>query len=213
MTYVFYTRLREAQRDATTFWKDDLNRDKHVFMDMFGDFHTQFAFLKTIFRAYWTEEKTFGLAQIAARLKRKSIKKDCKIYFEAEELILHIFQGFNLALATKILDSGKFSDTQLGPKQVFELVTDIVKNVRIHDDFRNPSKDHFITNIQDATKSLIHLITIFFYFKKAIRSADGFSVLRSMKYLFINFLGIRLLIFCYFIFKVTNPLARKLPTV
>ena len=133
-------------------------------MDMFGDFHTQFAYMKTIFRTYWTDIKHFGLGQICQRLRRKSIKKDCKVYFAGEELLLHIFQSYTLALASKVLEKkANLNSLRLGPEHVFEVSTEILRNsVRAQFNCRKHRKDQFLTNNKDIGLALIHDITLFF---------------------------------------------------
>jgi hypothetical protein len=185
-------RLREVQQNKLNTFRPHPHENRQIFIDMFGDFHTQFAYMKAIFRNYWANPNVLGLSQICTRLKRKSIKKECKVYFDGEELLLHTFQGYIIAHATKILQTRRATNSKAyGPSDVFEIAREICEELRLNDVTSTPfnRKDHFITNAKDIAKILISDIVVFFYFKKVIRASDGYGVLRSLKILFIKFLG------------------------
>lgn len=192
-------RLRTCQDNQLAYWEPNLVRDMQCFLDMFGDFHTQFAYAKTIFRTYWTPDSYPGLSAICRRLRRTSIKKESKIFFESEELLLHVFQGFILSSAVKAMAkiyptiftemSSKWPlQRDPTPDDVFRIARLILNDMKILDTVKSlknvPISDPII-----ITKKMIFDITIFFYFKNGIRKADGFKVVRSLKFLFIRFLG------------------------
>lgn len=173
-------------------------RDRKIFIDMFGDFHTQFAYMKSLFRMYWTDVNNVGLADICNLLKRKSIKKECKVYFDGEELFLHIFQGFVLSMANKVIKEcyPQFLNSNTDDVAVlFDVARMITDKMRVEPDdpkvlfAKNRNSNKTLQTPDEILKRLVEDIAIFFYFKQAIRTADGCNVLRSLKFLFIRFLG------------------------
>jgi hypothetical protein len=133
-------------------------------------------------------------------LKRKSIKKEARVFFEAEELLLHILQGYVLAIAIQSLQK-KFSQSNIemdsewpqdapppSPADVFQVANEVLISLKIFEDENKPisnkSKDP-----NKVSKKMIFDIILNFYFKDSIRKSDGFCVLRSHKFLFVRYLG------------------------
>lgn len=193
---MFIYRVRECQSKNLLYFDRNNVECFQQYLDMNGDFHMQFAYIKTLFRTYWD----VFFKQFSIILKRKSIKKEARVFFEAEELLLHILQGYVLAIAIQSLQK-KFPQSNIEmdsewpqdappplPADVFQVANEVLKSLKIIEDENKPlsnkSKDP-----NKVSKKMIFDIILYFYFKDSIRKSDGFSVLRSHKFLFVRFLG------------------------
>ena len=195
LIYLIY-RVRECQFKNLTYFDRNIVDCFQQYLDVNGDFHTQFAYIKTHFRTYWNG----FLNHFCTILKRKSIKKEAKVFFEAEELMLHIFQGYTLSIAVKSLENkfplssiemdSKWPDNVRppSPEDVFQVANEVLESLKIIEDEKKPFSN-CSKNPNTVSKKMIFDIILYFYFKNAIRKSDGFGVLRSHKFLFVRFLG------------------------